>query len=161
VLLDYVSPALPVSLYKAVARHDWVVTSSSIVYNTLKVRIIASTNLLILEPTNLAKIGVPLTASRRFNASGFDASVVTSEPFLVYYGIQVNNLSYPSGTSETIVVPTFTPSDIPRNTTSFSAVVDGLSTHLDCEIVYPTHGYLSLLRRFSLTSIPLLVGSRG
>jgi hypothetical protein len=140
VLLDYISPVLPVSLYKAIIRHDWAAASSSIVYVALKVGIIVSTGLLVLEPTNIAETDVPFTVSKDFNSSGFDASTVTSEPFLVYYGIQVNNLSYPNGTSDTIVVPPFTPLDVPENTTSFSAVVEGLSTHLDCEVVHPTRG---------------------
>src|ERR1700722_979023 len=82
VLLDYISPVLPVSLYKAIIRHDWAAASSSIVYVALKVGIIVSTGLLVLEPTNIAETDVPFTVSKDFNSSGFDASTVTSEPFL-------------------------------------------------------------------------------
>lgn len=113
--------------------------SSSIVYVLLKLGVIVSTGLLVLEPTTLQKTGVPFLVKKSLSSSDFSVSIVQSDPFVAYYGIQAQGLGYLVGTSDNLVVPQFEPVDPQANATSFTAVVEGLSTYFDFEVVYPTN----------------------
>lgn len=128
-------------------------------YLALKLAIIASTGLLILQPTKMSADDTSFNVGESFNGTGFNASHVTNEPFQRYYGIKTLNLSYPAGTSDSLVIPLFESVTNQPGTTSLVADVEGFATFLDCEVVKPTRGaefqapWIALLEEFYTVNI--------
>lgn len=140
VLLDYVSPLLPVSQYYAIKYHDWAPAMTNFTYTILKIATIVSTGLLISQPMTLHNDDATLTVYSDLNASRLNSSKVGNRPFQRYYGIRTLKLSYPVGTSDSVVVPEFRPTIVPPDALSYTAELQGISSHMECEQIDATPG---------------------
>ncbi|KIW80320.1 hypothetical protein Z517_06935 [Fonsecaea pedrosoi CBS 271.37] len=130
--LDYISPMQIYSLWKALKNKHFIVMTSIVGFMLLKVVTLISTGLFITVPTIQHYPSLDLIQLNSFNGSAVN---VTSFPTLndsslVYtaYGILASGLSYPEGTSESLVYETFMPSSTDsltnlKVTTTVKAVV--------------------------------------
>lgn len=84
-----------------------------------------------------------------FNGSVFDLSAVGSAAAQQVYGVQSGKLPYPSDTAENLAVQHLDP---PSRTSvsTYSAVVQGFSTNLDCEILHLSNATETPLPWFSV-----------
>ncbi|KAI5270277.1 hypothetical protein E4T47_06354 [Aureobasidium subglaciale] len=142
-LLNYVSPALPMYLLEALKNRHWAVVASTSGTLLLKLIIVLSTGLIALEPTWVSKAGNPSA----FNAIDFPLDNLTGTPGVVYYGIRTQSLPYPKGTGTGLAVQEFRPQVSLPDDTIYSAAVEGFTSDLDCEVVQVDN---STLRRASL-----------
>ncbi|KAL6894743.1 hypothetical protein GGI43DRAFT_412098 [Trichoderma evansii] len=146
-LLDYVSPILPISLWTAIKNRHWAVVISIVGQLLILGTTVFSTGFLILEPTTLTKTDETFQLSSKFQLSqSIDPKFawdVGPGPAQTYYGINFYGLRFPAGTSQNFVVPEF---QVPSSTAStastfeYSVSTDGLQVNYDCELLPITNG---------------------
>lgn len=166
-LLDYVSPILPISLWTAIKNRHWAVVISIVgqllILGTVRIsffpfcrflsrllmlcQTVFSTGFLILEPTTLTKTDETFQLSSKFQLSqSIDPKVawdVGPGPAQTYYGINFYGLRFPAGTSQNFVVPEFQVPSSAASTASgfeYSVSTDGLQVNYDCELLPITNG---------------------
>ncbi|KAL7904247.1 hypothetical protein GGI35DRAFT_463719 [Trichoderma velutinum] len=144
VLLDYISPLLPVSLWMAIKNRHWAVTLSLIGQVLILGTTISSTGLLILEPTQVSKGDQKFELSSKFQ---LDQSIDPNEawgigpgPAQTYYGINFYGLRYPPGTAQDFIVPEFQVPSMAATNLDYTMNTDGIKVNYDCEILPLTNG---------------------
>ncbi|KAM0256023.1 hypothetical protein ACHAQJ_005220 [Trichoderma viride] len=143
-LLDYISPMLPIGLWMAIKNRHWAVTMSIIGQLLILGTTVFSTGLLILEPTTLSKLDESFQLSSKFQLNqSIDpkiAWVVGPGPAQTYYGVNFYGLRYPPGTAQDFVVPEFHVPSVATSNLEFSVTTDGLKVNYDCELLPLTNG---------------------
>ena len=139
-LLDYISPFLLTSFYRAIKFRHWSVVSSLAGFMLLKLITIFSTGLLELSSTLLSSDGVHLQALPIISAEPLcDAGYcsltnLTIDPVLEYIGILNSRLPYPQGTtSESAFEMVGIPKTIPDGAI-ITANVPGFYPKFDCQV---------------------------
>ncbi|KAK3374276.1 hypothetical protein B0T24DRAFT_720802 [Lasiosphaeria ovina] len=139
VLLDYLSPIMPGSLWMAFRNRHWPVLVTTGGYILMMLIIIFSSGLLVVEPTEITMDGVSLKASVLDGRNFSGAGSVGLTPASVFYAVSFENLPYPPGTNSQSVVPVFSPTDdvVQRNkllqAVTASATVSGVRTDFECD----------------------------
>ncbi|OAG35913.1 hypothetical protein AYO21_09915 [Fonsecaea monophora] len=136
-LLDYISPPLPLALAKAVPNHDWAVVASGVGMLLLRIVIVFSTGLLVLTPTSDTKVVSDALVNSKFVGTNFTIgpSAIDTE-LMEFYGIQERGLNYQYGTSASVAYDTLDLQSLPANST-VTATVNGVFPFFDCEVVTP------------------------
>ena len=93
-----------------------------------------STGLLLLHSESIERQDTTLAVADSFNADSFTASRLAGTPLQTYFGIRTKGLPFPNGTSEELNFPFFQPLVSSLNTESYTAIVEGLSLDLQCEV---------------------------
>ena len=157
VLLDYVSPPLPIVFWRALRASHFVVALSILVFFLLRVVTIISTSLLVLQQTETPSIEISLLATTKFDASNLTSSGLTlynqrslfynqrslfynqrslsSRLFFEAYAYLGVGLAYPEGlTSDADYQSLAPPPDHsrPENST-YSAEVEAFYANFNCE----------------------------
>ena len=132
-LLDYVSPWLPVAVAQAITDRDWHVAACGSAYALLKIVILLSTGLLAVQEASSVKKDEPISLVWNPHEVPFNGTYDPG-PVDVYWGILAANLEYPRGTNAFAAFQTFS-GDIkwPPNATA-SADVEGFFATLECEV---------------------------
>ncbi|PTB38130.1 hypothetical protein M441DRAFT_147130 [Trichoderma asperellum CBS 433.97] len=143
-LLDYISPILPVSLWMAIKNRHWAVVISIVGQLLILGTTVFSTGFLILEPTTLTKTDETFQLSSKFQLSQSvnpkNAWDVGPGPAQTYYGINFYGLRFPAGTSQDFVVPEFRVPSGAASGFEYSVSTDGLQVNYDCELLPITNG---------------------
>ncbi|KAL7935756.1 hypothetical protein V8C35DRAFT_298159 [Trichoderma chlorosporum] len=143
-LLDYISPLLPVSLWMAVKNRHWAVAMSIIGQLLILGTTVFSTGLLILEPTQMSKSDQKFHLSSKFQLNQSTdprfAWSVGPGPAQTYYGVNFYGLRYPPGTAQDFVVPEFQAPSVAATDLDYTMSTDGLKVNYDCEILPLTNG---------------------
>ncbi|UKZ53144.1 hypothetical protein TrVGV298_006935 [Trichoderma virens] len=143
-LLDYISPLLPVGLWMSIKNRHWSVTISIIGQLLILGTTVFSTGLLILEPTQMSKSDQKFQLSSKFQLNqSMDPRLAWSVgpgPAQTYYGINFYGLRYPPGTAEDIVVPEFQAPSMAATNLEYTMTTDGLKVNYDCELLPLTNG---------------------
>ncbi|KIW24361.1 uncharacterized protein PV07_10079 [Cladophialophora immunda] len=136
-LLDYVSPPLPMALVKAASTHDWAVVASGMGLLLLRIVNVFSTGLLVLTPTSDSKTLPDVIVSSKFAGTNYTVgpSVIDTE-LMQFYGITERGLNYQYGTSASVAYDTLDLQSLPTNST-VTATVDGVFPFFNCEVVTP------------------------
>ncbi|KAI9147480.1 hypothetical protein HJFPF1_12505 [Paramyrothecium foliicola] len=129
-LLDYVSPILPLGLWRAMKNRHWAVALSTFGSALILVSTVLSTGLLVLEPTSV-QFHREVPVSRGFRNAR--SSVIDSWAAQVLYSVYFHNLSYPLGTTEDGVFPTIDTANMPDRTRSWIAQTEALQIECPCE----------------------------
>ncbi|KAK1524737.1 hypothetical protein CPAR01_13685 [Colletotrichum paranaense] len=132
-LLDYVSPLVTTSFWKAIKNRHWAVVGSIAGWALILLTTVFSTGLLILEPTEVTSDNVDIVMTTSFDAGGFDILDMGPGPAQVYYAINFQNLPYPSGTSEDMVIPQLNAMGNGRPDANFTATTPGAKIGFSCE----------------------------
>ena len=131
-LLDYVSPWLPVAIFRAIMGKDWQVAAGGSAYGLLKIVILLSTGLLAVQEAGLLKQDEPISLVWNPNEVPFNGTYDPG-PVDVYWGILAANLEYPRGTNAFAAFQTFSDdTKLPLNATA-SAEIEGFFPTLKCE----------------------------
>ncbi|KAF4962308.1 hypothetical protein FSARC_9593 [Fusarium sarcochroum] len=143
-LLDYVSPILPTALWQAIKNRHWFVVASTTGHLLILGTTIFSTGLLILEATEISRKSGDFNLKGEFqmkdpsdNATAFKVGPAAAQ---LYYGINFQDLNYPAGTSEDIIVPELQLPDKFSDHLNYTLTTDGIQVDLDCEILPITNG---------------------
>ncbi|KAL7789153.1 hypothetical protein V8C37DRAFT_386857 [Trichoderma ceciliae] len=143
-LLDYLSPLLPIGLWMAIKNRHWAVAMSIIGQLLILGTTVFSTGLLILEPTVLTKKDENFQLSSKFQLNeSMDptmAWVVGPGPAQTYYGVNFYGLRYPPGTAQDFVIPEFQVPSVATSNLEYSVATDGLKVNYDCELLPLTNG---------------------
>ncbi|KAL6895350.1 hypothetical protein HDV57DRAFT_6312 [Trichoderma longibrachiatum] len=143
-LLDYISPLLPVSLWRAIGNRHWAVVMSIAGQLLILGTTVFSTGLLILEPTQMFKNDQKFQLSSTFQLNqSVDptfAWAVGPGPAQTYYGINFYGLRYPPGTAQDFVVPEFQVPSMAASNIEYSMSTDGAKVGYDCELLPITNG---------------------
>lgn len=134
VLLDYVSPWNVISLFKSVKAKHFIVAISILATLLIRLLIVFSTGLLLLQDTFVENLPVRLTANQRFVGDEFNNSAVNGDAALIVAGTEVLGLQYPYGTNQAYAYQTFNvskPSAVHNSTMTGS--VDVFMADLDCQ----------------------------
>ena len=91
----------------------------------------------MLEPTIVSKDGIQLKLKTQLAASDLSLANISGSSFSTFYGIAIEGLPFPIGTSQDLVVPHFSPIASIPSINSYKATVPGLSNHFACETVHP------------------------
>ena len=163
VLLDYLSPILPNGLLLAIRNKHWAVVLATLGHLLLMATTIFSTGLLNLEPSTVTRTLQDFRVRGQFQAPDItdrrNFLGVGAAPAELYYGINVQNLQYPLGTSESVVVPKL---DLPEGytaSTKYTSQTDGVTVDLDCEILDIGNGtetsmpWISILASFWIANV--------
>jgi hypothetical protein len=142
-LLDYVSPFLPIALFRAICERHWAISATISGFILLKLITIASTGLLTLVPTKITLpksqlVGVTQLDGLLVNTSTFAPSPTLSDPSIVYnaYGVMAKGLPYAEGTKPNLVYESFALSQAGAlQNVTMSAMVNAFIPHLTCEEV--------------------------
>ncbi|KAI1861168.1 hypothetical protein JX265_009787 [Neoarthrinium moseri] len=139
VLLDYISPLITTSLWRALKNCHWPVVLTITGRLLILLAIAFSTGLLVLSPTEVELGDISLVAAK-LDAKSFKAEDVGPVAADMYYGVQFGNLVAPVGTFRDTFVSPFTPrngyeaSGIPAGA-ALRATVPGVHFSMDCEVL--------------------------
>ncbi|KAI1283474.1 hypothetical protein F5Y07DRAFT_154159 [Xylaria sp. FL0933] len=131
-LLDYLDPLPPVSIFNAVNNGDFGVAAAAIIALLWSLIIAFSASLINLTPTDNQPISVPVDITTGFKN---DLAGLENARSLSYYnmlGLQEANLTFPDGVSGKYSYQKFNGRDIP-STAELHATIDGFSASLVCE----------------------------
>ncbi|KAH7304369.1 hypothetical protein BKA65DRAFT_470638 [Rhexocercosporidium sp. MPI-PUGE-AT-0058] len=107
VSLDYVDPMSIVSLFKSIKSRHWPITFAIVGGMLLKLSVVFSSGLFVLDIVHVEKPSSNLIASYDFDVSRFNISSNDGAPYSRWYAIQKFNLNYPLGTTATQAYQTF------------------------------------------------------
>ncbi|KAI1097792.1 hypothetical protein F4804DRAFT_351152 [Jackrogersella minutella] len=135
VLLDYVSPLLPVAVYQAAKYRDFLVVAAIVVSLALRVIVILSTSFISLVPIQCYVSSVPVTLNNTFRDSidlwvapqGEEIGSFTSQ---LYISLEAGQAIYPVGLQEAFAYQDFTADLTPFNNITMTA--DAFSGTLEC-----------------------------
>ncbi|KAJ8119596.1 hypothetical protein ONZ43_g3488 [Nemania bipapillata] len=155
VLLEYISPPMITTIWRAMKRRHWAVTASISGILLIQLATVFSTGLFVLQPTLLIQDDTPVTVKSVFNGTDFHltntSSTIGTAPTILYYGRRVQGLAPLPGvdTSRGLVVPDFalSGSTTATNGTNYTTTVPGAEVSLDCE-------YIPGLNNATRTSLP-------
>ncbi|KAH6603635.1 hypothetical protein Trco_008410 [Trichoderma cornu-damae] len=143
-LLDYISPLLPIGLWMAIKNGHWAVAMSTIGQLLILGTTVFSTGLLILEPTQLTSDDEHFQLSSKFQLDrSLDprlAWAIGPGPAQTYYGVNFYGLRYPPGTAQDFVIPEFQVPSMAATNLNYSMTTDGLKVSYDCEVLPVTNG---------------------
>ncbi|KAI0814425.1 hypothetical protein GGR55DRAFT_631833 [Xylaria sp. FL0064] len=131
-LLDYLGPLAPVSIFNAVKNGDCGVAAAAIIALLWSLIIAFSASLINLTPTDNQPTSVPVDITTGFKN---DSAGLENARSLSYYnmlGLQEANLTFPDGVSDKYSYQKFNGRDIP-STAELHATIDGFSASLVCE----------------------------
>ncbi|KAM0322164.1 hypothetical protein ACHAQA_009653 [Verticillium albo-atrum] len=131
-LLDYVSPLVPASLWRAFRNGHLVVVSTILCWLLILLTTVFSTGLLVLEPTAMVKDGVEIPIQSSFDAEGYGIPQLGPAAAQLYYAVNFQGLPYPMGTSADTVVPRIGLSE-PEAQANYSVTTRGAQIGFDCE----------------------------
>jgi hypothetical protein len=154
--LDYISPFIGAALCSAMKNRHWGAALSMTGFLLLKLSVVFSTGIFVLQPTAINVPNILQTVSAGFNGADFASKAVTSQPVLTYYGIVSGNLSYPRGVTNNLVIQDFAPKDVLPNQLDYTANVFGLDTLVDCEPAQTTPEVQTMLPWYRLGTSFLL-----
>ncbi|CZR51799.1 uncharacterized protein PAC_01676 [Phialocephala subalpina] len=143
-LLDYIDPMQPVSLWRASRNSHWAVLGGILVSLLLRILIVLSTGLLDISPTTFRQGSINLIASTNLNHSLSDTpytnfsndlykQIDTSAVFL-YSSIIKNGLSFPGGTTKDQAAQNLQIPDQHDRNFSIQANVLAVRPEFDCEM---------------------------
>jgi Protein of unknown function (DUF3433) len=136
VLLDYTSPLLIVSLFKACRNLHFPVSLTIVGFVLIKILTILSTGLLVLEDVPILGSPTRLFVTNKFDAGNFsNGAAVDARPFYAVFGNQNAGVPLPMGTTDSNAVQSFEASytsPIP-STAELVGSVDIFGADLDCE----------------------------
>ncbi|KAJ9612869.1 hypothetical protein H2200_002810 [Cladophialophora chaetospira] len=153
-LLDYISPFLLISLWRAIRFQHWSVVIGLSGFMLLKLITVFSTGLLVLSPTLLSHPDAEFQTSSIISAKSYCPSSSTTcnhtyptvDAVLEFWGLLNDRLQYPEGTSgsslfELIDIPARTPEGAVITTT-----VPGFYPTWTCEqaVIHNNSGFPSL-----------------
>ncbi|KAJ2989687.1 hypothetical protein NUW58_g3342 [Xylaria curta] len=155
VLLEYISPLMITSLWRALKNRHWAVTASGLGILLIQLATVFSTGLFVLQPTALEQDDIPVVVNSVFDGSDFrltnTSSTIGTGPAILYYGTRVHGLDPLPGVdvSRGLVVPDFTPftEKAMAGGANYTAIVPGVESSLDCE-------YIPALTNATRTSLP-------
>lgn len=136
-LLDYMSPFLVVSIWKAIRQRHWLILVTISGFLLIKAMTVISTGLLVLENVLVADRAGHFQLDNVFDASTFaHGQDADSESADIVYGVLAHQLNYPPGTTATQAFETF--QAMPNSSVSPSvlleATVDYFAADIDCEV---------------------------
>lgn len=110
-LLDYISPINFIAGVSALKAHHFAVALSVLGSLIIRILIIISTGLLVLQNQIIQHNFQPLKVSDKFDASSFNASSVDTRSYLNVYGVAHLNQSFPRGTTHQYAFQSFNTSN--------------------------------------------------
>ncbi|KAJ2988366.1 hypothetical protein NUW58_g4015 [Xylaria curta] len=156
VQLDYISPFVTTSFYRAVKNRHFAVAASVLGLVILKVIMVASAALLVPSPTEFFRVW-PVNLTTKFDGSGFlkavhglegpGAFITTGDsvsqsyfsdsgmagPLFVFHGLFNASLPYPLGTQKDLAYQLIASPEFGGNATSISAPVAAFIPNTTCE----------------------------
>ncbi|KAI0876144.1 hypothetical protein GGS24DRAFT_488825 [Hypoxylon argillaceum] len=143
VLLEYISPLMMTTLWRAMKKRHWAVIASITGIVLIQLATVFSTGLFVLQPTVLKQDNVPVAVKSIFNGTDFHltntSSTIGTAPAILYYGRRVQGLTPLPGvdTASGLVVPDFALSSsvTAPNGTNYTATVPGAEVSIDCEYI--------------------------
>ncbi|KAI1260813.1 hypothetical protein F5Y18DRAFT_419843 [Xylariaceae sp. FL1019] len=166
VLLEYISPLMVTTFWRALTRRHLAVTASILGTLLIQLATIFSAGLFVLEPTILEQNNIPMAVTNSFDGNDFYLSNVSSNgtsPTVLYFGTRVHGLAPDAGvdTAKGLVVPNFAPISSMgiTNGTNYTATVPGVQSNLECEHVTGLNGtetslpWYSILGQFFVANI--------
>lgn len=133
-LLDYISPILPVTFFQACKNCHFPVVSTSLGSAILKLLIVASSGLLALQTVNVEDIPTPLMTSTIFDGTGYNSSIVNPHPTWVVYGLAQKLLSNTQEMMDGYLMQSFNSTSTIPSGAVLSGEVDAFNADLDCEV---------------------------
>ncbi|KAI0428707.1 hypothetical protein F5Y09DRAFT_312325 [Xylaria sp. FL1042] len=131
-LLDYVDPLPPISIFNAIRNNDFGVAAATIIALLWSLVIAFSASLINLTPTDNQPTTVPVDITTGFKN---DLAGLENSRSLSYYnmlGLESANLSFPYGVSDQYSYQKFNGRGIP-STAELHVTIDGFSASLVCE----------------------------
>lgn len=110
-LLDYISPINFIAGVSALKDRHFAVAISVLGSLVIRILIIISTGLLVLQNQIIQHKLQPLKVSDKFDASSFNASSVDTRSYLNVYGVAHLNQSFPRGTTHQYAFQSFNTSN--------------------------------------------------
>jgi len=123
VLLDYVSPWNVLALFKSLKNRHLLVSLVITASLLLKVAIIASTGLFMLQEVRITHESMPLGITDRFDSKAFSTSLDDSRSALTLMGVKRLGLQMPLGTTETLAVQSFMTSDPAQSSSTLRLII--------------------------------------
>ncbi|MBA7489607.1 hypothetical protein ES702_00141 [subsurface metagenome] len=125
-LLDYVTPLLVKSLWKAIWYRHFNVAATISVFVLIKLITILSTGLFALKYLPFTNLPQDVRVVTQFDDSlGLEAAAIDDQPALAVYGANIFGLSLPNGTSSSYAFQQFElTQDAPNGTYTLAAEVD-------------------------------------
>ncbi len=145
-LLDYVSPFLPVALFRACSKQNWTISATILGFIILKLITVTSTGLLTMEATKITLQESALLGTTQLDGMLVNTTLYATPPTLfdssiVYkaYGIMSKGLPYAEGAKPNLVYESFElPNPEQYTNSTISATVDAFVPRFSCEEVEVT-----------------------
>ena len=115
VFLDYIDPMNIISLWRSVKSRHWPVALTIIGGLLLKLSVVFSSGLFVLDIIHVEKPSRGLVASYDFDVSKFDINSNDGAPYSTWYATQKFNLNYPVGTIPTQAYQPFNLTQAPHD----------------------------------------------
>lgn len=131
-LLDYISPLPPVSIFGAIRNRDFGVAAAGLVALLWSLIIAISASLINLTPTDNHPTNVIVRVTTAFMDDSTGLYNSRSLSYCNMLGLQEANLSFPDGVSDRYAYQKFNGRDIPDNA-ELHTTIDGFSATLICE----------------------------
>ena len=140
-LIDYLSPASPIVVWRSIRNKQFTVTIAVVGSLLLKLLAVLSTALFEVHQLASAKHAAAFQVTDQFSSTNMNVDTTDSRPADTAFAILTKNLTYPAGTTDRFAFQSFIPIDNFPENASFTATVDAFSPSLACEIVSTVHGY--------------------
>ncbi|KAM0276741.1 hypothetical protein ACHAQH_006452 [Verticillium albo-atrum] len=133
-VLDYVSPLVPTSLWMAFKNGHFVVYSTISCWLMILSTTVFSTGLLVLAPTTIVQEGIGIPIQSTFDAEGYQIPQLGPVAAQLYYAVNFQGLPYPMGTSADTVVPEIGLPEFQAQA-NYSVITRGARVGFDCEVL--------------------------
>ena len=133
-LLDYVSSFQPRTLSTSIKHGHYAVAAAVTGSVVIRLMIILSTGLLALQQQLIEAQDSPLIATTAFVGTPEDLNITDALPVYVTRGLQALQLPCPAGTTPRHAVQSFRSLDSNATSSRLTAVVNGFTAELECEI---------------------------
>ena len=144
-LLDYVSPTQPETLWRSYQHRDWDVFCGTLGVLIIRLAIVVSTGLLVLEPTRVTQARSMFVADSSFSISNtalenhFE-NIISDDALMTYYGVHRQGLALPYGSDALLAYETIRVHSTTPNAT-VTVPVNGFFPHFDCDITPVTSNF--------------------
>lgn len=133
ILLDYISPWNVISLFRSIKARHYTVALTILATLLIRLLIVFSTGLLLLQPIVVQDVPTRLVASDRFSSDGFMTKSIDGTAVLTVSGAELLNLTLPNGTTRDYAYQSFSaPKALLAPILTMTGFVDTFTADLDC-----------------------------
>ncbi|KAJ5182568.1 hypothetical protein N7492_000184 [Penicillium capsulatum] len=132
VLVDYISPLQPFSMFRAIKSQDYLPAAAVACSMLLRLLVVFTTGLFTLQEIPVVSQDVPVQLLDSLDSNRFQYDKKSWEPYDTINAVLFQDLTWPDGTNKNLVFQSFSAPGLSSDAI-VNVTVDGLTADLECE----------------------------